>query len=209
MKYVLVSILALFAFSCSFPIESSKPRNSVDRAIPAVGGTGWYKLEGAFDTYVQDGAASSTNFGTKTSLIVKKDAVTGYNRISYIKIGSGIDFFGQITAAELWVYGKNAEDTTSQAVQVWGLDQTGQLTFDSSKVTWKTKPALGTLQSTVNVNGTATTYKFNVSQAVAQWSGLGTVTFALTQGANGKRVEFNSQDATANKPVLWVYAPYY
>ncbi|EDY22436.1 glycosyl hydrolase BNR repeat-containing protein [Chthoniobacter flavus Ellin428] len=85
------------------------------------------------DTYVQDGSAAGSNFGTATSLLVKTDAA-GYNRWTYLKFDlTGVS---SITSATLRLY-LQSTGTANITAGVYAEDVTS---WTEAALNWNTRP---------------------------------------------------------------------
>ncbi|HVI43917.1 MAG TPA: polysaccharide lyase family 8 super-sandwich domain-containing protein [Chitinophaga sp.] len=112
------------------------------------------------DAYVNDGANAAVNFGTATSLIIKKDN-TGYNREVFVKFSLPTLDTAQISKV---VYGVKVRGAnTSITTTTW---QTKYVTDDSwteTGITWNNKPASGELLATAPGSTAGTVASFDIT----------------------------------------------
>ncbi len=132
------------------------------------------RLDVSEDTYVQGGKSADINYGKQTNLYIKNVPDLSYTRESYLKFGlSGIYSVGSIdiSSAKLHIYGK-VDDTYGSNVDVngYGVDTD---TWTETGLTWNNKPELAGLQSTVNIDNVANTWRiFDVTPYIqSQYEG--------------------------------------
>jgi peptidoglycan/xylan/chitin deacetylase (PgdA/CDA1 family) len=151
------------------------------------------------DAYVRDGDSANTNFGTATSLVVKKSS-TGFNRVSYVKFS--ISNLTGVTAAKLQMWGKLG---SSGSVPV-AVGPVATTSWSETGITWNNKPAIGSALATGAVSSTTLTkLEFNVGTYVKNQRAAGktVVSFAVQGTTNTSAVaSFNSREAASNKPRL-------
>ena len=148
------------------------------------------------DAYVQDGADATNNFGTGTSLVVKKGN-TGYNRETFLRFNVPA-YTGTLLGASIKLTPLSATDPGVHAVA-----QVSNNSWIESSITWNNKPvasasALSTWTPAVGVPVNA--------DVLAAITGSGPVSFqiyAATQTTNSY-VTYGSRenDTTSNQPQL-------
>jgi hypothetical protein len=163
-------------------------------------------LTATADAYVRDGSSAGTNFGTATSLQVKTSS-TGNNRRSYLKFS--ITNVKTTSAVTLRVFGA-VSSTTSGSITTL-VYPVATTSWSETGITWNNKPAHGSTSlagaSIVTSSTTARRYTFDVTSYVRQQRAAGhnTISFALENLATSTPiVNFNSREATSNKPSLSV-----
>jgi hypothetical protein len=155
------------------------------------------------DTYVRDGSSANTNFGSATTLDVKK-STSGYNREAYLRFGLS-SFSGTVQSAKLRVYGKNS--STGSATVVARLLR--DAAFDESGTTHASKPDTMPIElGRVSINTTTGAwFEFDVTGVVRSQkrANLGSIEFALVMPVSANpNVQFNSNQASSNRPQLVV-----
>ncbi len=160
----------------------------------------------AADAYVRDGTYAGTNYGTASTIDVKGDSDTGYNRKGFIKFDLTGRSGTSVSSAILKVY-CNAVSAATPVV-IYGLSGTDTwVESGSSSITWNNQPGstgavtIGTLNVTA-----AGWYNIDVTSYVnSQMSGDKRMTFKLqVENGNGATLSFNSKENAANKPALTV-----
>ncbi len=158
------------------------------------------------DAYVRDGTYAGTNYGTASTIDVKGDPDTGYNRKGFMKFDLTGRSGTSVSSAILKVY-CNAVSAATPVV-IYGLSGTDTwVESGSSSVTWNNQPGstgavtIGTLNVTA-----AGWYNIDVTSYVnSQMSGDKRMTFKLqVENVNGATLSFNSKENAANKPALTV-----
>ncbi|QGQ95108.1 right-handed parallel beta-helix repeat-containing protein [Paenibacillus psychroresistens] len=152
------------------------------------------------DSFIKDGSSASTNYGTNTTLEIKKSATAGFTRKSYLKFN--LSALSSINSAVLKLYGNNTTDTTSVTVSIFAAASD---TWTESALTWNNAPVeTGSVLATTAVNSTAQLYSFNITNyAQSQLSGDKIVTLIVeTTTADDKLITFNSDENSVNKPQL-------
>ncbi|MDQ3440409.1 MAG: DNRLRE domain-containing protein [Planctomycetota bacterium] len=163
-----------------------------------------------FDAYVRDGSFAGQNFGSDGTLVVKKSANAGNSRESYIKWDLTDTPVGPGQVVKLRVWGR-LSDTTNDNLAV-GLFAVSDTTWGETTLTWNNKPASApTALATKTISGTTLKlYEFDVTTHVQNEKAAGRngIGFALKRSATSDtQVWFNSDEAAANRPVLFVGAP--
>lgn len=160
--------------------------------------TGDVTLTATAAAHVKDGSTSSTNFGSATTLEVKK-STAGFNRESYLKFD--MTSVSAVGSAKLRVFGKlSSTEASSVSVAVHGVSTT---TWIENNITFSNKPAAGAAIASATVTGTtARWYEFDVTAYAKSNTGK-LISFDL-KAANGALpiVQFNSDESAANKPQL-------
>lgn len=158
------------------------------------------------DAYVRDGTYAGTNYGTASTIDVKGDPDTGYNRNGFMKFDLTGRSGTSVSSAILKVY-CNAVSAATPVV-IYGLSGTDTwVESGSSSITWNNQPGstgavtIGTLNVTA-----AGWYNIDVTSYVnSQMSGDKKMTFKLqVENGNGATLSFNSKENAANKPALTV-----
>jgi hypothetical protein len=136
-------------------------------------------LAPAADAYVRDGTYAGINYGSDPSLVVKKIGSTSYARQAYVKFDLNHVNGANVTSAKLYVYGKVVDGVgTTSNVEAHGVSDDS---WTESGINWNNKPALSSLQSTVNIDSIANEWReFDVTAYVqSQLAGDKTVTIGL------------------------------
>jgi uncharacterized delta-60 repeat protein len=156
-------------------------------------------LAAAADAYVRDGTFAGTNFGSDSSLVVKKGPV-GFNRESYLRFDLG--GVGAVNRAVLRLYGKlSGSDNTNVPVSVSGV---ADMSWTESGITWNNRPPGGPTRTSVTVtDATARWYEFDVTAYVRSVAATGKAGFAVgTAMETIVAVIFNSDENAGNRPQL-------
>ncbi len=160
------------------------------------------------DAYVQNGNKANTNYGTATTLMVRKDG-TSNARETYARFNYS-SFTGTTAGlAKLRVYVSAAGSQTSKTISVYGLTDE---TWGETTITWNNKPTAGTLLGTITMsNATGVWYEFNVTSYVNSQMADKIVSFRLVnEGATTgttTSVTMSSREASSNKPELVITEP--
>jgi CSLREA domain-containing protein len=152
--------------------------------------------------YVRDGSSSATNFGSKTTLEVKK-STTGFNRESFVKFNIGS--ISSIGSAKLRLFGSLLSSENPSILLSVGDTTTP---WSESTITWNNRPSPQTSVGSFTVTGTtAKWYELDVTSFLkaAKAANRTSVSFVIrsTQSTNAT-CSFNSDDAAANRPQLVV-----
>lgn len=167
---------------------------SVSSALPAIA-----------DSYVRDGSYASTNYGTATTILVKKNSTAGANRIAYLKFNlAGIA--GSVTTAKLRLYGQHQATGYSGTDTVAGVSDN---TWTETGITWNNQPTTGASLGSATVTSTSQYTEWDVTSYLQSQKSAGAtqVSFAVTMDAvpaDGQWDQFNSREASSSPPQLVV-----
>ncbi len=158
------------------------------------------------DAYVRAGSYSNNNFGSSSILYSKKSSSPDFTREMFIKFDIS-SFTAGVSSARLRLYG-SLNSTENASVPVAMYDVTNIWWLESS-ITWNNKPAAQTtVLATNTITGTAKQYyEWDLTQHINSLknAGINFVTLKLLNTNNTlSGVEFNSKEATENKPQLVV-----
>ena len=162
------------------------------------------------DTYVRDGAYASTNYGTNTRLVVKKDA-PDYAREAYLKFDlHGLPAHFSTSTARLRLYRAAAGPTANMTG--WKLYKVTDNSWTESGLIWNNMPAAGSLiDSIAGTTGTGYT-EFNISSIFTAMPSDSVISFKLVSTVQNQNAyaEFSSREAAgaAQRPVI-ALEPYY
>ncbi|MFE5319205.1 DNRLRE domain-containing protein [Paenibacillus sp. NPDC056579] len=158
------------------------------------------KLLPVKDAFVRSGDYADTNYGTATSLTVKK-STPNFGRETFFQFDlNGIA--GDLNSAVLYLYGVT-NDTAGTEV-----DNTVRAVSNDSwmekEVTWNNKPETQEPLSTVTVDNVAGWRAFDITSYIAgQLSGDKTASMAIVQDvSSGLATNFNSRENGSFKPYL-------
>jgi len=154
------------------------------------------------DAFVRAGAASAKNFGTATTVRVKKGVAAENTRRGYVKFDiRDIDKIGKAT---LRLRGR-VSNASTRRVRV-GIFRVSNQSWDEQTVTWGTKPAYGPLLGIVKVKETAPQWvEIDVTAFVRaeQQAGRGTISLALLSLEHTSAyASFDSRESGASGPQL-------
>ena len=180
-----------------FSTASAQPAPSVF-PVPNVG-----------DSLVQDnGAASSTNYGSAPELLNQVKITTGMNRESYLKFD--VSNFQSASSVKLKLFGRlsSSQDTNLPA----SLYSVADTSWDEKTITWNGKPASSgsALDTETIIDTTARWYEWDVTTYVNAQRAAGNtaVSFVLKNDNSSVAVtRFNSREAGENFPRLEVTSP--
>ena len=146
------------------------------------------------DAYVQDGNANKNqNFGTSTSLVLKKDG-TGFNREVYLKFNlNGLPSFNHATL-RLNIASANANVTSTS----WQVYYVPTDSWTETGIKWNNKPTSTTLLATIPGQSSGWA-EWNVSpQVLAELAGDKTLSLRLVSTTINATsdVTFNSKEVT-------------
>jgi PKD repeat protein len=165
------------------------------------------RLAPTADAYVRDGSNANNNFGSATSLVVKKASSTGNNRWTYVKFDTSAA--ATVTSARLRLFG-NLSSTTSTTVKT-SVFPSANTSWSESSITWNNKPSSGTTAlatvTMVNNSTTARWYEWDVTAYLQQEKAAGrnVVTLVLKNDANSSPYDtFRSRQASSNRPELLI-----
>lgn len=156
------------------------------------------------DTYVRDGGNANDNFGTQTTLIVKKD-VAGYTRETYLKFNLDSIPLGIISASlRLYGTGNTTANTTS-----WQLYNVMDSSWTEYGLTWNNKPAADTLLAVVNGKTGSGFSEWNITDLVRKRAGSGILSLKLVSTVSGPTTDgsFGSREAAqpGQRPYIIFY----
>jgi hypothetical protein len=155
------------------------------------------------DTHVRDGSSANTNFGTSTTLEVKKSS-SGFNREAYLRFSLS-SFSGTVQSAKLRVFGQLSEAGTVPVVaRLMGEDV---FAFGETTTVWNTtnRQTMPLELGRAKVNSTTDAwYEIDVTSVVrqAKRSGDANIAFGLLSPVSTNAlVQLNSREGV-NKPQL-------
>jgi hypothetical protein len=154
------------------------------------------------DAFVRDGSFASSNYGTLGQLTVKKDANTGFSRISYLKFDLS-NYTGSLHNVKLQLSLLGGVNGTQW--QLWKCDNDS---WTETGINWNNKPATATLLGT-QVSKLTGVIEWDISNAVnAEINGDKTLTVAVISTIAGQTLgaDFYSKEAASTlvRPKLLV-----
>lgn len=152
------------------------------------------------DAFVRDGAYTEDNYGTATSLIVKK-STTGNNRQAYLKFDLS-SISGVFASAKLYAYGRiNDSNGTSVDNKIYSVDDDS---WTESTIKWTNKKPAVNYLSAMSMTTPWAWRGFDVTSYVqSQYSGDKKASFVILQdGSTGFYTEYKSKEYTSKKPYL-------
>ncbi|RAJ80035.1 putative secreted protein (Por secretion system target) [Chitinophaga dinghuensis] len=163
---------------------------------------------GAFplaDAFVRDASYAGINYGTASTLVVKKDGNSGYSRISYIKFD--LKALGNVNTAKLRlnIVGAGTAITGTQW-QVWKADDDS---WTETGINWNNKPAAVTQVASVQGKKTGYVEWDITNQVIQEMTGDKILSLVIQSSVSGQTNDatFSARenaDATI-RPVLLVY----
>jgi hypothetical protein len=153
------------------------------------------------DTFVRGGVNAAKNYGTQTTLEIKKDALDNL-RETYLKFDLGA--LSSISNAKLRLYGK-LSDAVASGITL-NLYDAADTSWSETGITYATRPPSNApVISSLNVIGTSVKwYEIDLTAWLQNQksSGKTLVTLALKSQTTGALVSFNSLNASTNAPQL-------
>jgi hypothetical protein len=150
------------------------------------------------DAYVRDGGTATTNYGTATTLAVKKDGV-GYSRISYLKFNLGQYQTDTFDVGKLKLAIQAAGTGSASAdYQLWYCSNDS---WTETGVNWNNKPALTTLLATQKGKASGSIMEWDINnQLKTEINGDKTLTLAIVSITLGGPydINFHSKEAVVN-----------
>jgi hypothetical protein len=207
------SILIGTAATAPYSFSWSAPAGSYTLTAQAIGlqgdtvgssGSG-IVVGGAYpvaDSYVRDATYATVNYGTGTTLVVKKDGNSGFSRISYLKFDLNNFTNPDQALLRLNLAGAGATITGTQ----WLVYKCNNDSWTENGITWNTKPDTTTLLATAP--GKKTGYaEWDISSAItAELNGDKIITLAIVSSVAGQTNDasfYSKEAATASlRPVL-------
>lgn len=182
---------------------TNRPRLVVTKKPPA---TTTVSLRDTADAHVRDGSSAGINYGSATTMEVKKSATVGSSRETYVKFDlSQFSSASQIQSAKLRLYSKLAATGGAVNLSILPVSDTS---WTESGIKWSNKPAVGSALGSFSVSSTSAAWKeLDVTDYLKQLkqAGKSTAAFAIrATTANGQIVQVTSDEASANRPELRV-----
>jgi len=159
------------------------------------------------DTYVRSGTGASTNFGTATTMSVRKQN-TGGNQDRQIYIRFDISSFSaNISSAKLRLYG-NMNNTNVSNVPVDVRDVTNT-TWGETTINYSNKPAPASAVTATKtiLNTTPQYYEWDLTSYIIAKKNAGATLISLnlqTTNVISNQAVFNTKENASNKPQLAV-----
>jgi len=157
------------------------------------------------DSYVRNGSAADSNFGSETSLYVKNSVGTddGLSRESYLKFDLG-SISGNIVTARFHIYGAVQDGTAD--LKLYAVDNDAWIESGNDGIKWNNKPDKGGELAVLNMTGTMEWQDIDItSYVLSQYEGDKKVGLAIARDVQQYRLStYNSKENTANKPYLEV-----
>ena len=184
------------------------------------------KITAIADAQVQGGTSANINFGTDTSMRVKRGSTADVNRASYLKFNlTGVPIGTPIKRAILRVTGRNGQDTADFSFHVYGDTND---TWAENTIKWNNAPDLhATASKMINVgtgawplgdltvNGTTKIGRADVTDWVRDQRADGTATFVLIReyrydgdtGDDSRHALLSTREVTtaSDRPFLELY----
>ncbi len=156
------------------------------------------------DTYVRDGSYTNTNLGSDSSLWVKDDSNSVYDRRIFLRFDLS-SYSGSITTAKLSLMpntvGSGIANTDLQAYLV------SDDSWSETGITWNNQPSYSTLLDTVDgstiQNGVPVEFDLS-SAATSELSGDGELSIIIVSTSEGsdRYAVFNSYESGSDHPLL-------
>jgi uncharacterized delta-60 repeat protein len=167
-------------------------------------------VRAAADNHVRDGSFAGTNFGSSTTMEVKRVNAPGYSREAYLRFDlTGVSSAEAITSAKVRLFGRMLNTAApSVEVELYPVAE-AKAHWTESGLTWNNRPQSAAVPlSTVIVAGTtARHYEFDVTNYLREQKAAGATAaaFAVKATTVGEGwAGFTSDEASANRPELRV-----
>ena len=149
------------------------------------------------DTYV-NGGASTTNYGTTTSMITKTSST---DRYAYLKFDlSGVS--GSITSAKLKLFTKSLSSASTRSVYALSNDS-----WSETDITWNNKPSYGSELSNLNITSNGAYVEWDITSYInSEYTGDKTASLCVNDPVsnNDTGIDFYSKENGSNTPVLTI-----
>jgi peptidoglycan/xylan/chitin deacetylase (PgdA/CDA1 family) len=152
------------------------------------------------DAYVY-GSATNTNYGSATTLLVKRNSSVANLRKSFLKFNLTDLGIANITSAKIRLYATaitgSCNVSCSQTTDNWS----------ASTISYANCPTTGSTLQSVSVTRAGVYYEWDVTSFVKSCTDVGdfSVSFVMSDlGTSNQIITFNSNEATANKPQLLI-----
>lgn len=157
-------------------ITASQPGDDIYDAAPAVEQILKVNtiLNPLADTYIRDGSYATANYGTVTTMAVKKDG-TSYSRETYLKfdLNGAPDFDNAKLRLNISFAGTSVASTT------WQVYYVPTDSWTETGINWNNKPASSTLLATINGQSSGWAEWNITDQALAEFSGDKTLSLRI------------------------------
>ncbi|WP_127579858.1 CBM96 family carbohydrate-binding protein [Paenibacillus koleovorans] len=157
-------------------------------------------LNPAADTYVMDGANAGTNFGSNTTIALKK--FTSLNRTPFLRFDFGSVAGSSVSQAKLRLYLYDASSSSAKTVRAFG---TYNEDWNEATLTWNGEvPERDEGLSTTTLTTTGSYYEWDVTDYVNKHWDDKKISFTLdfVTGPSGENLIFYSKESSTNKPQL-------
>lgn len=156
------------------------------------------------DAYVRDGGTATTNYGTATGLVVKKDGNSGFSRITYLKFD--LHGFTDPGTAKLRLQLSGAGTAiTGTQWQVW---KSTDDSWTETGINWNNKPANAILLATLQGKRTGTAEWDISNQVIEEINGDKVLSLVIVSTVSGQTndASFHSKEVADAKlkPVLLI-----
>lgn len=152
------------------------------------------------DAYVRDGSYANTNFGSTTTLVVKKDG-TGYSRQTYLKFDLH-DVHQPSSHAKLRLYceygNTDADDTN------WDLYEVSNTNWTEEGLTWNNRPSGNSLITTQpGITGTGYV-EWDITEYINEVTIDSLLSFQLVSTVTGSQTnaEFSSKEGSFTPMII-------
>ncbi|SFE83030.1 polysaccharide lyase family 8 super-sandwich domain-containing protein [Spirosoma endophyticum] len=153
------------------------------------------------DAYVRDGTYGTTNYGTATTLVVKKDG-SSYARETYLKFNVNT-LSMPVVNAKVRLYGSAGADASTTQ---WQLYKVADNTWTETGITWNNKPATTTLVATQTGKSALGYTEWDVTSQLQSQPSDGLLSFKLISTVTGSATDasfYSKESGTASyRPCL-------
>ncbi len=148
------------------------------------------------DSYIHD-ANATINYGTATSLIVKKGTTTNFRK-TFVKFDLSSSGITVISSAVVRTYASSA------VAMIMNVHQVSD-SWTETGITWNNAPAEGTIIATTSMPATPGYYEWDITSYVQSQFGSSDKIISLvfySATVSSPTINFNSREAATDKPEL-------
>lgn len=158
---------------------------------------------GAFpvaDAYVRDGSYDDSNYGSDSTLVIKKDVST-YNRVSYLKFDLNSYPVNNIDSIKLKLFKSKANSNVK--VTQWQIWLCSEDSWNEDSITWNNKPGTDSLLATIS--GTSIdSVEWDLTNKISnQLNGDKVLTLAIVSTVVNATSDINFHSKESAQSAIW------
>lgn len=162
-----------------------------------------YSYKAAADSYVRDGTYANTNYGSSTTLTVKKDS-TGYSRKTFLRFNFSEFPENSTQSARLKLTIQSIGADATRTIKLYSLSDSDE-NWGESTITWNNAPVGATFLGQKAVSNTDASVEWDVTSFINSQLTDKTVSFMLVNEGSASvesTLNLNSKESAAGKPEL-------